>query len=29
LIQRLRKLKMKLQLAWGNARARPPQLPLH
>lgn len=26
--QRLRKLKMKLQLAWGNARARPPQLPL-
>ena len=29
LIQRLRKLKMKLQLAWGNARAQPPQLPLH
>lgn len=26
--QRLRKLKMKLQLAWGNARARQPQLPL-
>ena len=28
LTQRLRKLKMKLQLAWGNARARQPQLPL-
>jgi len=26
--QRWRKLKMKLQLAWGNARARQPQLPL-
>lgn len=26
--QRLRKLRMKLQLAWGNAWARPPQLPL-
>ena len=27
--QRWRKFRMKLQLAWGNARAQPPQLPLH